>query len=92
MGFKFSKKQRVTVPGQGITQGVIVDVIESVPGCPVYTLRWLTELGEPMTGTVGELNIEIQNPDIIKPGSPAAAVQAVAVARKPKRKSSKRKR
>jgi len=87
MSFKFEKGQRVAVPGQGITQGVILDIVESVPGCPIYTLRWLNEVGEPITGSVGELNIEIQNPELL----PLSKRSVTASPRKPAPKS-KRKR
>jgi hypothetical protein len=59
---KFEKSQRVNVPGGDGTQGVIIDIVESVPGFPVYALRWLTPQGEPQTGSCGEGDLAAANP------------------------------
>lgn len=56
----YAKEQRVCVPGTH-AQGVVVDAIESTPGFPIYTLRWLTEAGETMTGSVGEGDLRRAN-------------------------------
>lgn len=81
---KFEKSQRVTVPGTLAAQGVIVDVVESVPGFPVYTLRWLTQDGETQTGSCGEGDLAAAQPVL---------GQAFAKFIPPKRKSkAKRKR
>lgn len=57
----YSKEARLNVPGTNGTQGVVVDAVESVAGFPVYTLRWLTEAGETMTGSCGEGDLRSVN-------------------------------
>lgn len=59
---RYAKEARLVLPGTDGTQGVVVDATETVPGFPVYTLRWLTEAGETQTGTVGEGDLHDRNP------------------------------
>lgn len=58
---KFATQARVTVPGT-VAQAVICDATETVPGFPIYTLRWLDEAGETHTGTCGEGDLAKANP------------------------------
>lgn len=58
---KFATQARVTVPGAN-AQAVICDATETVPGFPIYTLRWLDEAGETHTGTCGEGDLATANP------------------------------
>ena len=91
---KFEKTARVNVPGGNGTQGVVIDVTESITGFPVYALRWLTDAGETMTGSCGE-------GDLVNANSPQlseldlsnwAPWVPMPKQRKPAKKSPKRKR
>lgn len=57
---KFEVKQRVRVPGQS-AEAVIMDATETVPGFPVYTLKYLSDAGENECGTVGEGDLHSAN-------------------------------
>jgi hypothetical protein len=57
----FAKEDRPMVPGQG-AEGVIVDVIETIPDYPIYTIKWFTSDGEPRVGTCGEGDLRGANP------------------------------
>jgi len=61
MALKFALKQHVIVPGHAPAQGRVLDFTETLPGFPVYTLRYLSPEGEPLTGTVGEGDLAAAN-------------------------------
>lgn len=65
---KFNPTARVNLPGGNGAQAVVMDVTEKVTGFPVYTLRWLDDAGETHTGTVGEGDLEVAQPDVITLG------------------------
>jgi hypothetical protein len=91
---KFEKSQRVAVPGGDGAQGVIIDIVESVPGFPVYALRWLTSDGETQTGSCGEGDLAAANRSVWVAsggggGTSGVAEAIITLARKrmtPKRK------
>lgn len=61
MPFKFETKTRVRVPGQN-AEAVVMDATETIPGYPVYTLKYLSDAGENECGTIGEGDLAKVNP------------------------------
>ncbi len=67
---KYAIEQRVCVPGQSWTQGVVIDATEALNGFPVYTLRFVTDKGEVITASVGEGDLHEANKPVLGMATP----------------------
>lgn len=72
--FRFELGTRVNVPGsQDKAQGVVTHQAETIPGYPVYSVKWLVADGTAVEGMIGEGDLAVVNPPIL-PTEPLTSV------------------
>jgi hypothetical protein len=59
--FHYSLRQRLLVPGQAETTGVVMRRTESVDEDPNYHLRWLSATGRQQSGWFSQADVQAAN-------------------------------